>query len=222
MCSGSATGASEALARRSAMYSRRTARVAAGAVRRLGAQPSPSPGAPAHREHDQVVVELRRPAVRLVAQPLGQRLRRRARGRARRAGRAAARRRTARRRGAPPTGRRWRRPARRRLQRALVLARRRRAASTPSGSPVVPQLGCTPPPARSSGGGWWPALRPAQRPPSTMARNAGTNSPVRQPRAQDRVRLREHLGRAVAVERARLDEEAHHRARSRRPPGPCR
>ena len=59
------------------------------------------------------------------------------------------------------------------------------------------------------------------RPRRTRGRPARTSS-RRHARAQDRVRLREHLGRAVAVPRARLDEEAHHRAERRRPRGPCR
>ena len=81
----------------------------------------------------------------------------------------------------------------------------------PSGSPVVPSAAASPPPARSSCGGGWPALHQRSRAAVGDREEGGHEQALGQPRAQDRVGLREHLGGAVAVERARLDEEAHHR-----------
>ena len=167
------------------------------------------------REHDDVVVEHRRPLLRLGEDALGERLRRH---RAAELGQQLRQPRVA---EEGAVAARLEQPVGRREQ------RRRRARSRPraprGGRPPrrpaaarAPASSSLPPSARSRHGRRVARVAVAQ--PAVgrrCARKAVAKPPRWQAHAQDAVGLREHLGRALGVPRARLDEEAHHRARRR-------
>ena len=95
-------------------------------------------------------------------------------------------------------------------ERRLVLARSAPSSSTPSGRPVLPSSSS--PPAAQQPRRRVAAVGPAERPPSRNARKTGTNVSRRmRGRTSALVCASTSAGR-VAVPRARLDEEAHHRA----------